>query len=125
MRVPDPNERDSSSSSSDLHQFGDRIGMRALETKSYCLLLVAGTLKIFIKFDDREGTGVWTHTQGAGHEGLVLVSFQHVVEESLTVRLVAAGVDHLGNSSSEVHCSLNSEASHQSFVGAVTVKIFI
>ena len=126
MRVPDPDERNGSSSvpSSDLHQLGDGVGMGSLQAQSYCLLLVAGTLKMFIKFDDREGTGVWTHTQGAGHEGLVLVSFQHVVEESLTVRLVAAGVDHLGNSSSEVHCSLNSEASHQSFVGAITVKIF-
>ena len=77
-----------------------------------------------IKLADREETG-WTYAERAGHEGLVLVGFQHVVEESLTVRLVAAGVDHLGNSSSEVHCSLNSEAAYQSFVGAVTVKIFI
>ena len=125
MRVPDPDERDGSSSSSDLHQFCDRVGMGTLETQSYCLLLVAGTLKIFIKFEDRNATVEWTHTEGTRHEGLALVGLQHVVEESLTVGLVAAGADHLRNSPSEVYCSLNSEASYQSFVGAVTIKIFI
>ena len=66
-----------------------------------------------------------TYTERAGHESPALVSFQHVVEESLAVRLVTAGVDHLGNSSSEVHSSLYGEAAHQSFVGSVAVKIFI
>ena len=85
MRVPDPDERDSSSSSSDLHQFGDRIGMCTLETQSYCLLLVAGTLEIFFKFEETEETLELTYTEGTRHEGLALVSLQHVVEESLTV----------------------------------------
>ena len=51
MRVPDPDERNGSSAlpASDLHQLGDGVGMRPLETQSHGLFLVARTLEMFDK----------------------------------------------------------------------------